>query len=92
MRTALGVSLFGLGITAIWSANMIYYWAKSELLEKRPGLEKEINFWDGRRMHHMIGKLYKSEFPKGRRVFQFWICTIAGFAFIIAGVATLVSK
>jgi len=85
-----GVFIF-LGGVLIGAGNMLHFQAEADLLEKRPELGDQFYSWGLLRKHHLIEKLYRSEFPHGKRIRQFWICCVAGMLTVLFGVAAIVT-
>jgi hypothetical protein len=80
MRVIGGGILLLVGFLLVGAANWLHFKVEAELLQRRPELGDQFYFFGGVfRKHSLIERLYKSEFPNGKRVRQFWICALSGF-------------
>ena len=93
MQTIIGVSLFILGWIAIIVANFLRMLGEVELLEKRPDLAGVVyGKWISRSDPWKVARLYKSEFPNGKRIKNFWRLVIVAIAAWIAGILMLLDR
>jgi hypothetical protein len=89
MHTIVGGSLMMLGMILIAAANVFHFKAEADLLDKQPELGDGFYFGGIFRRHYRVEKLYRAEFPDGRRIRQSWLCAIVGFLAFFSGLVAL---
>jgi hypothetical protein len=80
-----GISLIVFAIIMMFAANILHFEAEAELLEKRPELLDELYLWGIFRRHRLVERFYNAEFPRGRRVRQYWLSAIVGALSFFSG-------
>jgi hypothetical protein len=92
MLTIAGISLLVFGSASALVSSLLRFQAEADLLDKRPDLARGIPIWWSMKRHPEIERLYKSEFPEGRKIRQStWLGVAALVAFLL-GFCLLVSS
>jgi hypothetical protein len=72
MKTGVGVALLVFAMLAMLAANLSHFRAQADLLDKRPDLSSRVPDWWTLKRHLEFERLYKNEFPEGRKIRQYW--------------------
>lgn len=79
MKTLVGILLVIFGMAACLIANLLHFRAQADLLEKHPEWSSMIPDWWSAKRHAEFSRLYKSAFPDGGKMKQFWSWALAAF-------------
>jgi hypothetical protein len=90
MRDIIGVTLLVLGTIAGFASRLLLLQMEVDLSEKSPVLKEQIARRSWFANPYEITRLYKSEFPKGKRNQQSWFLFVIGGLALLVGVAILV--